>query len=303
MGRRDSEQFRRSRIQLYSRLKLKNIFPGEWESLYMGDGIEFAATKPFEPGDDLRDLDLHALAQSGEEEIIQRVVGRQMKVFVWADFSGSLQHSEDALFPAKREIRDNAIGLIVFSAWNAYSPVGLCAFDREIRKFFPAAPGESYCAEIMDWVLSQESGKPVSADIPNALTFLMERASPQSLVFLISDFQDPVFEDDLSDLMKPAADKLDLTMVVIRDPLERRYTLSRRAILSVRGDEGGRGTSLYLTPRKLREIQEVSARHLSHLERNFSRAGVGHVVLDSPSLEQSYQALAGYFEARRMTFR
>jgi uncharacterized protein (DUF58 family) len=303
MGQKDSEQFRRSRIQLYSRLKLKNIFPGEWESIYMGDGIEFGAIKPFEPGDDLRDLDLHTLAQSGEEEIIQRVVGRQMKIFVWADLSGSLQHSEEAFFPAKREIRDNAIGLIVFSAWNAYSPVGLCAFDGEIKKFFPAAPGESTCAEIMDWVLNQEFSKPVSADIPNALAFLMERASPQSLVFLISDFQDPVFEDDFSDLIKPAAEKLDLTMVVIRDPLERPSTLTRRAILSVSGDEGGRGTSLYLTPRKLREIQGVSARHLAHLERNFSRVGVGRVILDSPSLEQSYQALSGYFETRRMTLR
>jgi uncharacterized protein (DUF58 family) len=299
MGQRDSDPFRRSRIQLYSRLKLKNIFPGEWESIYLGDGIEFAATRPFEPGDDLRDLDLRTLAQSGEEEIIQRVVGRQMKVFVWADLSGSLQHSEEAFFPAKREIRDNAIGLIVFSAWNAYSPVGLCAFDREIRKFFPAAPGESYCVEIMDWILNRESGKPLPADIPNALAFLMERASPQSLVFLISDFQDPFFEDDFSDLIKPAAEKLDLTMVVVRDPLERRATLSRRAILSVSGDEGGRSTSLYLTPRKLREIQAASARHLSHLERNFKGVGVGHVVLDSPSLEHSYQALSGYFESRR----
>jgi uncharacterized protein (DUF58 family) len=303
MARRDSEPFRRSRLQLYSRLKLKNIFPGEWESTYLGDGIEFSATRPFEPGDDLRDLDLGTLAQSGEEEIIQRVVGRQMKVFVWADLSGSLQHAEEAVFPARREIRDNAIGLIVFSAWNAYSPVGLCAFDREIKKFFPAAPGESYCVEIMDWILNQESSKPVPADIPNALAFLMERASPQSLVFLISDFQDPFFENDFSDLIKPAAEKLDLTMVVIRDPLERHAMLARRAILSVVGDEGGRSTSLHLTPGKLREIQAASAQHLSHLERIFNGAGVGHVVLDSPPIEHSYQALSAYFESRRMTLR
>ena len=94
MARRDSEPFRRSRIQFYSRLKLRNIFPGEWESTYLGDGIEFAATRPFEPGDDLRDLDLGTLAQSGEEEIIQRVVGRQMKVFVWADAGPATKKSK-----------------------------------------------------------------------------------------------------------------------------------------------------------------------------------------------------------------
>ncbi len=299
MGPRDSEPFRRSRIQLYSRLKLKNIFPGEWESVYTGDGIEFMGIKPFEPGDDLRDLDLYTLVRSGEEEIIERAVGRQLRVFIWADLSGSLQKSEAAFFPAKREIRDNAIGMLAFSAWNAYSPVGLCAFDREIRKFFQAGPGESYCREIMDWILDQEYTNPVPADVSKAIAFLMERAFPQSLVFFISDFQDPVFEDDFSDLINPAAEKFDLITVVIRDPLETDATLPRSAILSVSGDEGSGGKAIYLTSRKLREIQKVSAGHLSHLERNFRRAGINHVVLDSPSLEHCYESLSGLFQARR----
>jgi uncharacterized protein (DUF58 family) len=299
MEPRDSEPFRRSRIQLYSRLKLKNIFPGEWESIYTGDGIEFMGIKPFEPGDDLRDLDLYTLVRSGEEEIVERVVGRQMNVFIWADFSGSMQKSEEAFFPAKREIRDNAIGMLAFSAWNAYSPVGLCAFNKEIRRFFPAGPGESYCTEMMDWVLDQEYTHPVPADVPNALAFLMERAFPQSLVFFISDFQDPVFEDDFSDLIKPAAKKFDFITVVIRDPLETIAPLPRSAIVSVSGDEGGGERAIYLTPRRLREIQEISARHLSHLQRNFRRAGVDHTVLDSPSLEHCYEALSGLFQTRR----
>lgn len=299
MGQGDSETFRRSRIQLYTRLKLNNIFPGEWRSIYTGDGIEFAATKPYEPGDDLRDLDLHTLAQSGEEEIIQRVSDRQLNIFVWADLSGSLQNSVDAFFPAKREIRDNAIGLLVFSAWNAYSPIGLCGFDRGIKGFFPAKPGESYCTEIMDWVLGQKDKNPAPADFPTALAFLMERTSPQSLVFFISDFQYPVFEVDFSDLIRPAARKFDLIAVVIRDPLETRSLLTRSAFLSVSSDEAGENATIHLTPRKVQEIHQVSARHLSHLKDNFQQVGVDHVVLESPSLGQCYQTLSRFFQARR----
>jgi len=299
MAPRESESFRRSKIQLYSRLKLKNIFPGEWESIYTGDGIEFMGIKPFEPGDDLRDLDLCALVRSGEEEIIERVSGRQLRVFIWADLSGSLQKSKEALFPARREIRDMAIGILAFSSWNAYSPVGLCAFDREIRKFFPAKPGESYCQEMLDWVLDREYAGPVGADIPKAIGFLMERVLPQSLVFFISDFQDPFFGDDFFDLIRPAADKFDFIPVVIRDPLEKNISLARSAILSVGGDEGDDHRTLYLTPRRLREIQEASGRHLAHLERNFRRAGVSHVVLDSASSDDCYDALSGLFQTRR----
>lgn len=299
MGPGDSDRFSRSRIQLYSRLKMKNIFPGEQESIYTGDGIEFAAIKPFEPGDDLRDLDLHTLAQSGEEEIIQRVVGRQMKVFVWADISGSMQNSQAALFPAKREIRDNAIGLLLFSAWNAYSPAGLCAFDQEIVRFFPAKAGESYCSEMMDWVLNLDDRNPHPADMAKALAFMDEKVFLQSLVFFISDFQDPVFDDDFSELIKPGAKKFDLVAVVVRDPLETRAAAVRSAILCLDDNEGRGAASLYLTPRKLREMQRVSARRLEHLESVLRQVGIDHVVLDSPSLEQCYQTLSGFLQTRR----
>lgn len=295
----DSDRFSRSRIQLYTRLKMKNIFPGEQESIYTGDGIEFAAIKPFEPGDDLRDLDLHTLAQSGEEEIIQRVVGRQMQVFAWADISGSMQNSQAALFPAKREIRDNAIGLLLFSAWNAYSPAGLCAFDQEIVHFFPARAGESYCAEMMDWVLNLDDRNPRRADMAKALAFMDEKVYPQSLVFFVSDFQDPVFDGDFSELIKPAAKRFDLIAVVVRDPFETRAAVTRSVILSVDDDEGRGTTSLYLTPRTLREIQTVSAGRLAHLESVFRHVGIDHVVLDSPSLEQCYETLSGFLQSRR----
>lgn len=133
----DFKKFRKSKIHLFSRIKLRNIFPGEWESLYGGEGIEFSKIKPFEPEDDARELDLHTLLQSGEEEVIERVVERQMRIYVCADFSGSMRRFEEMFFSQKPEIKDVAIGLLLFSASNAYSPVGFCAFNQEIKKFFP----------------------------------------------------------------------------------------------------------------------------------------------------------------------
>ncbi len=296
----DFKQFRESKTQLFSRIKPKNIFPGEWESIYTGEGIEFAAIKPFEPGDDLRDFDLHTLVQSGEEEIIQRVVERQMRIFIWADFSGSMQRFEEMFFSQKPEIKDIAIGLLLFSACNAYSPVGLCAFNKDIKRFFPARPGERYCWEILNWVIDQEykgSGGP--ADIQNTVSFLIERAFPESLVFFVSDFKDQAFEGDFTALLRPLVKKFDFVPVVIRDPLEKEASLKRSVRITVQDSEGDKNAELYLTPQKLTEIQEISARHLSDLEQNFRRVGIDHVVLDSPLIEDCYKVLLGFFQARR----
>jgi uncharacterized protein (DUF58 family) len=298
----DYKKFRQSRIQLFSRIKLKNIFSGEWESIYKGEGIEFTDIKPFEPGDDLRDLDLLTLVQSGEEEIIQRVVGRQMRIFIWADLSGSMQRFEEMFFSSKPEIRDIAIGLIVYSAYNAYSPVGLCAFDNEIKCFLPARSGENCCEEILNRVIAQDyKGTPVSADIRNAISFLMEKVYPQSLVFFVSDFKDQAFEGDFSDLLRPVVKKVDFIPVVIRDPIEKDVSLKRSVNIAVKDNEGDGNAEIYLTPQKLKEIQELSTSHLSHLEQNFRRVGVEHVVLDSPSIYDCYQVLSGFFEGRKRT--
>ena len=173
MGPEDFKEFRKSKIQLFSQTKLRNIFPGEWESLYSGEGIEFSKIKPFEPEDDPRELDLHTLLQSGEEEVIERVVERQMRIYVCADFSGSMSRFEAMFFSQKQEIKDVALGLLLFSAGNAYSPVGFFAFHQEMRKFFPARSGENYCWEILDWIIQEEyRGSAATVDIQQALTFL-----------------------------------------------------------------------------------------------------------------------------------
>lgn len=300
MVRGGSRELKQSKVALFSKLKPRTIFPGEWESIYTGDGIEFAAVEPLEPGDDLRDLDLHALVQSGEERMIRRVASRQIRVFVWLDFSGSMQRFEPMLFSKKPEIRDIAVGLILFSACGAYSPVGLCAFDDGIRRFFPARSGERYCWEILDWLTSYScEGSGAPADLSKAIANLVAAVPPHSLVFLVSDFHEAASPDELADLLRPAASKFDLVPVVLKDPLEMGGTLRWSVRLPACDSEGGASREVYLTPERLWLMQQASARHLAQLERCFREIGIGHVVLDSASIEDCHRALSGFFEARR----
>jgi uncharacterized protein (DUF58 family) len=302
MGPENFRQLRSSRIQLFSRIKPRNIFPGEWESIHTGEGIEFAEIRPYEPGDDLRELDLHTLAQSGEEEIIQRVVERQMRIFVWVDISGSMHRFEEMFFARKPDIRDIAIGLLLFSACNTYSPVGLCAFGRKAQRFFPARRGEAHCWRILSWLVDrpcENSREP--ADMQAAIPFLMERALPQSLVFFVSDFQDTAFEGDFSSLLRPVVNRFDFVPVVIRDPLEKEASLSRSVRITTKNSENRRKKEVYLTPERLMQMQETSARHLQALKQNFRTLGVDHVVLDSPSIKDCHRVLSSFFQGRKRT--
>jgi uncharacterized protein (DUF58 family) len=299
MALKDYRQLKQSKIQLYSRLKLKNIFSGEWESVYTGEGIEFADIKPFEPGDDLRDLDILTLVQSGEEEIIRRMVGRQMRIYIWVDLSGSMRRYEDMFFSSKPDIRDIVISLILYSACNIYCPTGLCIFDNEIRSFLPAKYGQNYCDSILSIILDHDYiNNSLPVDIPKALSFLMQKVYKQSMVFFISDFKDQFFENNFTDILRPIVKKVDFIPVIIRDPLETNIPIRRAITVSVEDNEGNNKEDIYLTPQKFEEIQEVSAKHLSHLKWNFKLMNIDHIVFDSPSINRCYQVLFNYFEIR-----
>jgi uncharacterized protein (DUF58 family) len=295
-----SEPFRHAKIPLTSRLKLKNVTPGESESIFAGEGIEYAATKPYEPGDNARDLDLQALAQAGEEEVVERVVDRQRRIYLWVDVSASMQRVPQMFFGSKPDIRDAAVGLLVFSALKAYSPVGLGALGHEVVRFFAARRGESYGQEIVEWFLAHaDQGDYGTADLSHALAGWRVRLPAQSLVLFISDFQQAVFETDFAGLLKTTAARFDLVPIILRDPLESGAPPPLPVTLSIWDRATGRRVETDLTPRRFADLQAHSARHLAHLTHEFHKVGIDPVVLDSPSVPQCHRTLSAFFESRR----
>jgi uncharacterized protein (DUF58 family) len=300
MGPEDIKRLKTCKLPLYSKVKPRGLLAGDRESTLLGEGVEFAGVRGFEPGDDMRELDLHTLAQSGDEELIERVVERQLPVYIWAGTSAGLRGGLNLLFAQKPAIATIAAGLLIYAGHNAYSPVGLCTFGREIESFYPARLGAGYCDDLLQRLL-EDRHVPMApeADMARALEYMLERVPGHSLVFLISDFQEPFFEGHFAPLLRPAAHKFDLVPVVICDPLEGQVVLPRPVRISVSDHSGERNDEIYLTPQRLAELQEASARHLAHLAENFRQAGAGHVVLDAPSVAACQRELELFFAARR----
>ena len=295
-----SKDYSAKEIPLFPKLKNRNIFPGEWASIYRGEGVEFADTKPLEPDDDVRDIDLRELAKTGQEEIIRRVVERQMKVYVWADFSGSMQRFEEMFFPAKPEIRDIAIGLIIFSAANLYAPVGFFPFGLERKKFFPPRMGERYCWDIVKWIADEKNYNPFSSSgVRSAINSLLRLATPRNMVFFISDFKQMDFEKDFVELLRPVTGRFDFIPVIVMDPLETSGAIKRPTRISIRSSGGKTGGEIFCAKETIKEVQEISRSHLSNLGHNFRKLGIGYLVLNSPSIKDCEKTLTRFFQTRR----
>ena len=222
-----ADQLKDRIVSFVSRLKLANVFPGEWESVFKGEGIEFSESRAFEPGDNPRDIDLFTLAQSGNEETILRDETRQMQVYAWADFSSSMQRLNEMIFAHKADIRNTAIGLILFSAVKLYCPIGFYPFGLQSPKFFKPKTGDNHCLEIMEWALKENGQNVSSFGVEMALASVLDRATPKNMVFFLSDFKQKIFDEDFTSRLAPMAAKFDFIPIVILDPLETRIKPSR----------------------------------------------------------------------------
>lgn len=305
MKQEQIKELKEKRVQLFSRLKLRNIFPGEWESIYKGDGIEFAETRPFESGDNPRDLDFLTIAQSGDEFIVERAETRQLRVYVFADYSGSLQYFEQTLFPQKAWIRDIAVGLILGSAAKIYSPISFFPFGLTEKKFFPPKIGEGYCREIFDWISDEKNLHPyTSSGVESVLIDLRQLVQSRNIVFFISDFKQKFFDGDFTVPLERIVSKFDFIPVIIQDPLEKNVKLDLSTRIKVRSSsKKGKTEEIFLTPDVLRKIQEVSQKHLLNLEGNFRKLNVEQLVLNSSSVDDCCQVFSNFFQARKRTNR
>lgn len=307
MKRDELKRLRERKFQLSSKLKLRNIFPGEWKSIYKGEGMEFAGTRPFEAGDNPCNIDFLTLAQSEEELVIERVETRQLRVYVFADYSGSLQHFEQMLFPQKPWIRDIAVELILRSAVQIYSPVSFYPFGLAKRKFFPPKMGERYCQEILDWIADEGNLHPHTfSEVEQTLMSLMRFVQPRNIVFFISDFKQKAFEGDFTGLLKKTVNKFDFIPVVIRDPLELEKNRILKGALRIKvrsSSQKNKAEEIYLTPDVLGKMQKVSAGQLHNLESNFKRLNIEHLVLDSASIDDCCRVFSDFFQIRKKTNR
>lgn len=300
MVQADYNDLRLNKAGLISKLKLMNIFLGDFESIFKGEGIEFDSTKPFEPGDNPKDLDLSTIVQSGDEDIIIRSEERQLKVYIFTDLSGSMGKFDYMFFAHKIDIKVIATGLIAYSACNSYTPLGLCAFSTEIERFFPAKMGLAYSDEIFDWMIKHDCQiQKNSLDIEKAISFLTKELLKHNMVFLISDFKDNIFQGDFTSLIRPLIEKFDLIPVIIIDPLEKTEIIKDSIYIVVENSEGRGNAEIPLTPKKLKEMQDISAMHLFNLKCNFNKLGIDFIILDSPCLDDCYYKFLSFFEIRK----
>ena len=201
------------RIEIRTKGLVNNLFGGEYHSVFKGRGMTFSEVREYQPGDDIRLIDWNVTARTGAPFIKIFEEERELTVFLLVDVSRSGHFGSFEKF--KTEIGAEIAAVLGFSAINNNDKIGVILFSDEVEKYIAPKKGKAHVLRVIRELLYHKpEGRKTS--INNALEFLLKVANRQSVVFLISDFQDEGYWRTL----RIANRKHDVIGIQLYDPAE-----------------------------------------------------------------------------------
>lgn len=200
-------------IQIYTNKKVNDILAGEYESAFKGRGMEFDEVREYQPGDEVRTIDWNVTARMGKPYVKRFVEERELTIMFLVDLSASGTFGSTE--KTKNTIAAEITALLSFCAVKNNDKIGLVIFTDDVEMFIPPKKGITHVLRIVRELLYFKPEK-VDTNISVGLDYLGKVMKKQSVLFLISDFQ----ESDFQKSMRIMSKRHDLIAVPIIDPRE-----------------------------------------------------------------------------------
>ncbi len=175
------------KIEIKSRGLSQNIFAGEYHTAFKGRGMIFSEVRPYQPGDDVRDIDWNVTARQNKPFVKVYEEERELTVMLLIDVSGSRNFG--AVGEEKKEMMAEIAATLAFSSITNNDKVGVIFFSDKIEKFIPPQKGKKQILLIIREILNFEpESRGTNIDI--VLQFMTNVLKKRCSAFLISDFID-----------------------------------------------------------------------------------------------------------------
>lgn len=279
------------RIELKSRRKANNLFMGEYHSSFKGRGMIFSEIRPYQYGDDVRNIDWNTTAKFNEPYVKVFEEERELTMVLMVDVSASNQFGTRKQF--KSETIAEICATLAFSAITYNDKVGLILYAEDIELFIPPKKGKSHVLRIIrELVYYEPKGK--QNNLENALKFMMNAFKRKVNIFIFSDFID---ESHYQKNLKIAAGKHDITAIRIYDEKELEFP-DVGLIQLVDNETGQKKYVNTSSPMVRKQYRDYYLRLAYEFELSFRQAAAGFLTIRAD--EDYVRPLLNYFKNHKM---
>ena len=275
-------------IELRTRGLVNTVLSGEYQSVFKGQGMEFAEVREYAAGDEYRTIDWNVSARMGHPYVKKHTEERELTVMFAVDLSGSEQFGTRGRF--KAELAAEVAAVVAMAAIKNNDRVGLLSFTDRIEEFVPPKKGRRHALRLIrDLLAFKPSG--VGTDLSVALDYLGRILKHRAIVFLISDFLDSDFEKSL----KLISRRHDVVAVTVSDPRE--HAIPNVGYLELVDAETERRVVLDSSNRFVREqFEHLANEEDTRLRRLLRRLSIDQIEIRT---DRSYvKPLIDFFRAR-----
>ncbi len=254
-------------IEIRTKNIVNDFFGGDYHSNFKGRGMTFSEVREYIPGDDVRSIDWNVTAKTGKPHIKVFEEERELSVLLLIDVSSS------GVFGSKNELKiDVAVeiaAMLSFSAIKNNDKVGLALFSDKIEKYIPPKKGKKHVLRLITDIVNHDFGSNQKrTSIKNAIDFANKISKRKSVIFLISDFIDDNFWNELKFLNF----KHDLVGLQIYDSYEKDFP--NIGLINIYDSETGKKTWIDTSSRKNRKkFSENSNKKLNSFSKKCKKIG------------------------------
>jgi uncharacterized protein (DUF58 family) len=279
-------------IEIYTRRAVRDHRVGDYRSPLRGRGFEFDQHKPYQQGDDYRQIDWNATARMRHPFVKKDFEEKELSAIIMADLSRSMEFA--SVERSKRELLARVAAILAFSATCNNMKVGLLGFTDRIELDIPLKSGSRQIWQILE---SLWEVKPTSSKTDFALPFnhLFGKLKTSALIFLISDFIQA--EEALhGHALRNIARKHDLVPVILEDDWDETLP-SGRGFARLRDAESGGVMVFNLSGHNRRIYRAMMLERRVALERALYGLGLDHLFLHTG--KAYLDPLIGFFLGRK----
>jgi uncharacterized protein (DUF58 family) len=261
-------------VEILTTRAVRNHRAGAYLSRIRGRSFEFDEHKPYQPGDDTRQIDWNVTARMQSPFVKRELEEKELGVMILVDVSRSMLFTSTG--QSKKDLAVEAAAVLAFSAAADNINTGLLAFTDQVECYFPPKRGALQAWRLIEALYNLQPRGQGTCFGP-ALETLNSILKHTALIFCLSDFVEAASFWD-SQYLTGVLHRADFVPMILEDRWEQ--TLPETSgYVRLKDTESREDRVLTLSPRKSRQYRSILHERSGKIRTRFYRLGLDHMEL------------------------
>lgn len=266
---------------------------GDYLSRIRGRSFEFDQHKPYQQGDDYRQIDWNVTARMQTPFVKRELEEKELSAVIMVDLSRSMLFTSTG--QTKKDLLVEIAAVLAFSAVSDNIKVGLLAFTDRVECYLPPKRGKPQMWRLLDalWNLTPRDR---GTRFEPALEQLAAGLKNIAMIFCISDF---ISADSLwtSPYLKTVAHKADFVPIILEDAWEEALPETEGFLRLRDAEADGHEMVLALSAARCRQYKTILQERRAGVRRHLYGLNLDHITLHTG--EDHLKRILELFVARK----